>query len=346
MLWGGHFEVRSATFEWAGETSVKVLVCGGAGYIGSHMVRALSRSGHEAVTFDNLVTGHREAVGDSAFILGDLLNTHEIEAAFASHGPFDAVIHLSALSLVGESVADPCRYYLNNVTGTLNLLGTMKAAGVTRLVFSSTAAVFGHPRADLIDEDHPTAPINPYGSSKLMVERILADAAVAYGLRSVSLRYFNAAGASPEGDIGESHQPETHLVPNVLRSAMAGDSRLKVFGADYATRDGTCVRDYVHVDDLAAAHLQSLAFLDKNPGAHAFNLGNGQGFSVLEVIEAAQRVTGKTIARDMVDRRPGDPAVLVASSARARAQLGWSPVYTRIDDIIETAWRWHTQQRY
>jgi UDP-glucose 4-epimerase len=325
--------------------AMKILVCGGAGYIGSHMVRHLRANGHEAVVFDNLSTGHRQAVGEASLVEGDLLDPAALATLFAAHR-FDAVMHFCARSLVGESVQQPYAYYRNNVAGTLNLLQAMQAAGVERLVFSSTAAVFGNPQADLIDEDHPTAPINPYGASKLMVERMLADAATAYGLRSVALRYFNAAGADPAGTLGESHDPETHLIPNVLRAALGTGSSLKVFGDDYATRDGTCVRDYVHVNDLASAHLAALAFMGAHEGGHVFNLGNGQGFSVLEVIEAARRVTGADIGFEVAPRRLGDPPVLVAASSRAREVLGWIPEFTDIGDIIATAWTWHRHASY
>jgi UDP-glucose 4-epimerase len=254
---------------------------------------------------------------------------------------FDAVMHFCARSLVGESVADPYAYYASNVGGTLTLLQAMHAHGVDRLVFSSTAAVFGHPQADRIDEDHLQKPINPYGASKLMVERILSDAASAYGLRSVALRYFNAAGAAPDGTIGEAHDPETHLVPNAIRAALGTGPALTLFGDDYPTPDGTCIRDYVHVDDLAQAHLLALDYLDANPGAHAFNLGNGQGFSVREVIAAVAQVSGRDVPHAIAARRPGDPAVLVASSERARAHLGWQPEYTTLAPILETALHWH-----
>lgn len=325
---------------------MQVLVCGGAGYIGSHMVRYLTMLGHEVVVFDNLTTGHRQAVGTASLVVGNVLDPAALKALFATHR-FDVVMHFCALSLVGVSVAEPYLYYQNNVVGTLNLLQAMQAAGVARLVFSSTAAVFGNPETTLIDEAHPTRPINPYGASKLMVERMLADAAHAYGLRSVALRYFNAAGADPSGEIGESHAPETHLIPNVLRAALGHDSgMLKVFGDDYATRDGTCVRDYVHVNDLAAAHLKGIEFMAGNEGAHVFNLGNGQGFSVLEVIAAARRVTGAEIGFERAPRRAGDPPVLVASSAKARDALGWSPRFTDIGEILDSAWRWHRQARY
>lgn len=324
---------------------MKVLVCGGAGYIGSHMVRYLVRHGHAVVVFDNLSTGHREAVADVPLVVGDVADANAVDAVFAEHA-FDAVMHFCARSLVGESVQKPLAYYRNNVAGTLGLLEAMQRAGVDKLVFSSTAAVFGQPQTEQIDEAHPTQPINPYGASKLMIERVLADAAQAYGLRSVALRYFNAAGADPSGELGESHEPETHLIPNVLRAALGQGGGLKVFGDDYATRDGTCVRDYVHVNDLAAAHLAAVEYMHGHDGAHVFNLGNGEGFTVLEVIEAARRATGADIAFERAPRRDGDPAVLVASSARARELLGWQPQYTDIGAIIETAWRWHQQPRY
>lgn len=324
---------------------MKVLICGGAGYIGSHMVRHLTACGHEVVVFDNLSTGHREAVGGVTLVVGDLLDPESLAALFASHS-FDVTIHSCALSLVGVSIEEPYLYYQNNVTGTLNLLQAMRAAGVSKLVFSSTAAVFGHPETEQIEETHPTRPINPYGASKLMVERILADAAVAYGLRSVTLRYFNAAGADSSGEIGEAHEPETHLIPNVLRAALRDGVGLKVFGADYATRDGSCVRDYVHVNDLASAHLKGIEFMEGQEGAHVFNLGNGQGFTVLEIIEAARRVTGAQIPFEQAPRRAGDPAVLVASSAKAHRWLGWSPEFTDITALIESAWRWHRNPLY
>jgi len=264
---------------------------------------------------------------------------------FAQHR-FDAVMHFCALSLVGESVSKPYLYYTNNVARTLVLLEAMRTAGVDRLVFSSTAAVFGNPQTPLITEEHPTKPINPYGQSKLMVEKILGDAANAYGLRSVALRYFNAAGADPSGEIGEAHSPETHLIPNVLRSLLGQGPELKVFGSDYATRDGTCVRDYVHVNDLASAHLKAVEFMLDHEGAHIFNLGNGEGFSVREVIAAAERVTGQEVSYDMVARRPGDPPTLVASGQRARELLGWQPEFSRLDDILASAWDWHTKPAY
>ena len=321
-----------------------ILVCGGAGYVGSHACLALARAGHEVTVLDNMLTGHREAVRWGRLVDADILKPETLDAAFDRK--VDAVMHFCARSLVGESVTDPYAYYQNNVTGTVNLLEAMRRHGVDRVVFSSTAAVFGNPVSDMIDEEHPKNPINPYGASKLMVERVLADAANAYGLRSVALRYFNAAGAAADAGIGESHEPETHLIPNALKAAAGEGAGLKVFGNDYPTPDGTCVRDYVHVLDLADAHLRALDWMDREPGAHRFNLGNGNGFSVLEVIEAARKVTGRDIPYEIGPRRAGDPPVLVASSAQAREKLGWTPKFDRIEPIIETAWAWHRAPAY
>ena len=304
------------------------------------MARWLALRDIRVTVLDNLSTGHRNFVRWGDLIEADLRDRASLDRAFSAHR-FDAVMHFCARSLVGESVADPYAYYASNVGGTLNLLEAMRAHGVDRLVFSSTAAVFGQPQADRIDEAHPTHPINPYGASKRMVERILEDAATAYGLRSVALRYFNAAGASPDGTIGEAHDPETHLIPNALRAALGTGPALKLFGDDYPTPDGTCIRDYVHVDDLAQAHLLALKHLDSHAGAHAFNLGNGQGFSVREVIAAAERVSGRAVPHSIEARRPGDPSILVASSEKARAVLGWQPEYTTLDPILDTALRWH-----
>jgi len=318
-----------------------ILICGGAGYIGSHMTRWLRSRGIRATVLDNLSTGHREAIGDCRLIQADLLDPAALDAAFASES-FDAVMHFCARSLVGESVAKPLEYYENNVTGTLNLLQAMRRHHVEKLVFSSTAAVFGRPVTERIDESHPTAPINPYGASKLMVEHILKDAAQAYGLRSVALRYFNAAGASEDASIGESHEPETHLIPNVIAAVSDVDGRrLQIFGDDWPTPDGTCIRDYVHVDDLAQAHWHALAYMDRHEGAHTFNLGNGCGFSVKEVVQAVERISKRKVPYDIAPRRSGDPAVLVAASDRACAELGWRPTHTNLDDIIASAWQWH-----
>jgi UDP-glucose 4-epimerase len=321
-----------------------VLVCGGAGYVGSHAALALARAGHEVTVLDNMLTGHREAVRWGPLVHADILRPETLDAGFERK--VDAVMHFCARSLVGESMTDPVAYYQNNVAGTLNLLQAMRRHGVDRLVFSSTAAVFGNPVTDLIDEEHPKAPINPYGASKLMVEQVLRDAATAYGLRSVALRYFNAAGAAADEGIGESHEPETHLIPNALKAAAGSGAGLKVFGDDYPTRDGTCVRDYVHVLDLADAHLRALDWMDREHRAHRFNLGNGSGFSVLEVIRAARAVSGREIPYEVGPRRAGDPPVLVASSGLAREKLGWTPRFARIEPIIETAWAWHQAPAY
>jgi UDP-glucose 4-epimerase len=298
----------------------------------------LREAGHAVVGLDI-------APGTDTDVVGSVADAALIARIFADHG-IEAVIHSAALHKP-DIVRYPAQSFVDvNVTGTLNLLEAMRRHGVERLVFSSTAAVFGQPIADSIDEEHPKQPVNPYGASKLMVERILADAAQAYGLRSVALRYFNAAGASRDGEIGESHQPETHLIPNVLRAALGTGPGLKVFGDDYDTADGTCVRDYVHVEDLAQAHELALGYMDHHAGAHAFNLGNGQGFSVRQVIEAARAVTGRAIDYEVAPRRTGDPPVLVASSRKARNELGWSPAWTELAPIIDSAWRWHQRQPY
>ncbi len=317
-----------------------ILLCGGAGYIGSHMAHWLAEHGYRVTVLDNLSTGHRDAVRWGELILADLLDPAALDQAFGGRR-FDAVMHFCARSLVGESVSQPNAYYANNVAGTLNLLDAMHRHQVGKLVFSSTAAVFGNPCSDCIDEEHDKQPINPYGASKLMTERILSDAAHAYGIRSVALRYFNAAGALPEHGIGEAHHPETHLIPNVLRAALGQGPALKVFGDDYPTRDGTCIRDYVHVQDLAQAHGLALHYMDRADGAHAFNLGNGQGFSVREVIDCARQVSGRPIPYDQAPRRAGDPATLVAASGKARELLGWQPRWTELAPIIDSAWRWH-----
>lgn len=321
-----------------------ILVCGGAGYIGAHMAKWLASAGHRPTVYDNLCTGHRQAVRWGELIVGDMLDAGALGRAFRSQR-FDAVMHFCAFSLVGDSVKDPHAYYRNNVGGSLNLLSAMREAGVDKLVFSSTAAVYGMPEQSPIDESQPLRPINPYGWSKLMVERMLEDAASAYGLRSVSLRYFNAAGADPSGEIGESHHPESHLIPNVLKAALE-DGVVNIFGDDYPTPDGTCVRDYVHINDLAAGHMLALEHMEKHPGAHRYNLGSDKGFSVKQVVEAARRITGKPIATKIGSRRVGDPPALVASSTAVRRDLGWKPAYPEVESIIETAWCWHRAPKY
>lgn len=323
----------------------RVLICGGAGYIGSHMAKLLVQNGHEVTVFDNLSTGHRIAARWGELVEGDVLDEAALAHVIATRR-IDVVMHFCALSVVSDSVRWPDRYYRNNVVGTLRLLQAMRQTGVERLIFSSTAAVYGTPLHPLVDEAHPTAPINPYGETKLQAEGLIADAAEC-GLRSVALRYFNAAGADPSAEIGESHAPETHLIPNVLRSALAvATTPLQVFGDDYTTRDGTCIRDYVHVNDLADAHLRAMDYLDSNAGMHRFNLGSGSGYSVMEVINAARAVTGKPIAYTVSPRREGDPPILVANPKRATDVLGWKPAYTSVAAIIESAWRWHLNPAY
>jgi UDP-glucose 4-epimerase len=318
---------------------MKILVTGGAGYIGSHMVKCLVERGDEVTVLDDLSTGHVDAVRNAQFVRADLSQVSEV----FKNRKTEAVIHFAAASLVGESVADPLKYYTRNVGGTLALLKAMREAGVQKLVFSSTAAVYGEPQRSPIDESHPTLPLNPYGSSKLAIERMLAECCAAYGLRAVTLRYFNAAGADPSGELGERHDPETHLIPLVLRAAAQGKP-VSVFGNDWPTRDGTCVRDYIHVNDLCDAHLRALDWLSREGRYDCFNLGNGDGATVLEVIEAARRVTGRKITINHAPRRQGDPATLVADAGKARRVLGWQPQRAAIETIVADAWRWEQRK--
>ena len=325
-----------------------MLVVGGAGYIGSHMVKHLANRGYAPVVLDNLSTGHAESARFGQLVVGDLADQALLDQLFSEH-KFAAVMHFAAASLVGESMVDPAKYYRNNVSNTLNLLDAMVKHGVKDFIFSSTAAIFGEPQYTPIDEAHPKNPINPYGASKLMIERILEDYAAAYGLNSVSLRYFNACGADPEGDLGELHDPETHLIPLVLQAASGRRDCIKIFGSDYPTPDGTCVRDYIHIVDLCQAHHKALEkLLDQSlSGAQGFNLGNGNGFSVKEVIETARAVVsndGKTITVDKAERRPGDPAVLVADAKAAKAQLNWQSNYAKLSEMVEHAWAWESKQ--
>jgi len=321
----------------------RILVVGGAGYIGSHMVKMLARAGHDVATLDNFSTGYRDAVVAGRLIEGDLADRTLLDRVFAAER-FDGVMHFASYIQVGESVREPGKYYRNNVVHTLNLLDAMVAHGVQAFIFSSTAAVFGEPLYVPIDEAHARAPINPYGASKLMVERMLADYDAAYGLRSVALRYFNAAGADPEGELGERHDPETHLIPLVLQAAAGRRPAIRVFGTDYDTPDGTCIRDYIHVQDLCGAHLAALERLAAGAPSAAYNLGNGQGFSVREVIAAAERVIGRSIPVEFAPRRPGDPARLVADSRAARAALAWTPAHPDLDTIVAHAWQWERRR--
>jgi len=322
----------------------KVLALGGAGYIGSHMTKYLSKRGFTPVVLDNLSTGHAESARFGQLVVGDLADQALLDQLFSEH-EFLGVMHFAAASLVGESMVDPAKYYRNNVSNTLNLLDAMVKHSVKDFIFSSTAAIFGEPQYTPIDEAHPKNPINPYGASKLMIERILEDYAAAYGLNSVSLRYFNACGADPEGDLGELHDPETHLIPLVLQAASGRRESIKIFGSDYPTPDGTCVRDYIHIVDLCQAHHKALVkLLDQSlSGAQTFNLGNGNGFSVKEVIEAARAVVskdGKSITVDKADRRSGDPAVLVADAKAATEIFNWQPEYSNLEEMVEHAWAW------
>ena len=318
---------------------MNILVVGGAGYIGSHAARWLVRSGHSVWVYDNLSAGHRAAVHDGRLIEGDLHDGAKLAAALCDL-KIEGVMHFAAFTAVGESVADPAKYYRNNVGGSLSLLEAMRAANVSKLVFSSTAATYGEPEKMPITEDTPQRPVNPYGFTKLAVERMLADYARAYGLGYAALRYFNAAGASPEGDLGEDHTPETHLIPLVLHVALGQREKISIFGSDYPTPDGTCIRDYIHVDDLADAHLRALDQLRPGEGL-CLNLGTGYGFSVREVIDACRRVSGRTIPESIAPRRAGDPPVLVADSRRAQELLGWQPRYADVESIAATAWKWH-----
>ncbi|MDP4622633.1 MAG: UDP-glucose 4-epimerase GalE [Hydrogenophaga sp.] len=323
---------------------LNVLVVGGAGFIGSHMVKMLGRQACRVTALDDLSSGHRDAVLCGDFVQGDMADRALLDSVL-SRG-FDAVMHFASFIQVGESVQHPALYYQNNVVKTLALLDAMRAHGVQRFIFSSTAATFGAPQYTPMDEQHPQHPVNPYGRTKLMVEQVLADYAQAYGLRSVSLRYFNAAGADPEGQLGERHEPETHLIPLVLQVAAGRRPHLQVFGRDYDTPDGTCVRDYVHVEDLCSAHWLALQSLMKEEaeGYQAYNLGSGHGFSVHEVIDTAQKVSGRSVAIIDSPRRAGDPSRLVADPTLARQKLGWQPQFSELRTLIEHAWRWETRQ--
>lgn len=320
-----------------------ILVTGGAGYIGSHVVKRLGERGYGLLVYDNLSRGHGEMVTFGRLIQGDLSETARLEGLLREHS-VTAVMHFAAYCLVGESEVDPHRYYLNNVVNTIRLLDAMLKAGVRKMVFSSSAAVYGEPLEVPIEEEHPTVPTNVYGQTKLVVEQVLGKYASAYDLRYASLRYFNAAGADPGGAIGEDHDPESHLIPLILDVALGRKAAVTIFGTDYDTPDGTCIRDYIHVGDLAEAHVLALESLVEKGRSSVYNLGNGRGFSVREVIRAAERVTGKRIAAVEGNRRPGDPARLVASSARIMKELGWRPALADLETIVETAWNFHRRR--
>jgi UDP-glucose 4-epimerase len=325
-----------------------ILVTGGAGYIGTHAVKALEDRGFQVIILDNLVYGHRELVEanlKAKLVVGDLNDRTFLEQLFTST-KIDAVMHFAAFAYVGESVTDPAKYYQNNVVGTLTLLDAMRQHGVTNFVFSSTCATYGNPQTIPIAEDHPQHPINPYGAGKLTVERVLQDYDPAYGLKSVIFRYFNAAGADPDGLFGEDHNPETHLIPLVLQTAAGKRASVSIFGTDYETPDGTCIRDYIHVTDLAQAHVLGLEYLLEHQVSQIFNLGNGSGFSVKEVIDTAKQVTGREISIEECPRRSGDPAILIGSSTKARQILGWKPEYADLTTIVKHAWNWHQHRHF
>jgi UDP-arabinose 4-epimerase len=319
-----------------------VLVTGGAGYVGAHACKALSLAGYMPIAYDNLSAGHEWAVKWGPLEIGDVLDRHRLDEVLSRHEP-RAIMHFAAHAYVGESVTDPGKYYRNNVVGSLGLLEAARDHGIRRIIFSSTCATYGIPDRQPIREDTPQRPINPYGATKLMVERMLADFDGAHGLKSIALRYFNAAGADPDGQIGECHDPETHLIPLVLDAASGRRPSVTIFGADYDTPDGTCVRDFIHVTDLADAHVRAMRALDEGAGTNFYNLGTGQWFSVRQVIDATARITGGTVPVTMGARRQGDPAMLVSDASKAREALGWTARSSDLDTIIATAWAWHTR---
>ena len=321
-----------------------ILVTGGAGYVGAHACKALAAAGYRPVVYDNLVHGHEQAVRWGPFERGELSDRARLDEVFDRHAP-SAVMHFAAYTAVGESVTDPGKYYRNNVAGSLSLIEATVAHGVDRFVFSSTAAAYGLPARVPISEDEPNAPINPYGRSKLMIEQMLLDFEQAHGLKSAIMRYFNAAGASPDNDIGELHDPETHLIPLALDAVAGKGSELTVFGTDYPTPDGTCIRDYIHVGDLADAHVRALDRLSGGGATRVYNLGTGSGVSVREILDAIERVTGRAVPHRFGPRRPGDPPALVSDPSRAQAELGWQARMSDIDTIIATAWAWHQRPR-
>jgi UDP-glucose-4-epimerase GalE len=320
---------------------MRILVTGGAGYIGSHAVRLFLERGHDVWVYDSLALGHRRSVPAERLIVGDLCETHRIDHALVEKR-IEAVVHFAAWAAVGESVVNPAKYYQNNLVNTLNLMECVRRAGIDRFVFSSTCATFGAPERMPITEETPQHPINPYGFTKLAIERALADYARAYGWGFAALRYFNASGANPGGTIGEDPDPQTHLIPLAIFAAMGLRPHIEVFGSDYPTPDGTCVRDYIHVDDLAEAHLLALEKLQAGQGMH-YNLGIGRGYSVREVIRTVEEVTGKKVPVKEGPRRAGDPPFLVASSAKILTELGWKPRYAELKPIVETAWQWHSK---
>jgi UDP-glucose 4-epimerase len=320
-----------------------ILIVGGAGYIGSHANKMMNQNGYSTVVFDSLVYGHREFVKWGKFVLGDLSNKEQIRSCFGDN-QIDAVMHFSAFAYVGESVIKPALYYQNNVVNTLNLLDVMREYDVRYFIFSSSCATYGMPLQVPITEEHPQKPINPYGKTKLMVEQILEDYDHAYGIKHVNLRYFNAAGADPDGEIGERHDPETHLIPLAIHAAQGKRENISIFGTDYATIDGTCIRDYIHVNDLADAHIKALEYLMESNKSAAFNLGNDNGYSVREIIEQVKKVSNRCFDVREENRRPGDPPVLISSSTKAANILGWKPRFADIESVVQTAWDWHCRE--
>ncbi|MFH1985673.1 MAG: UDP-glucose 4-epimerase GalE [Pseudomonadota bacterium] len=320
-----------------------ILVTGGAGYIGSHACKALAAGGYTPIVYDNLSRGHAWAVKWGPLEKGDILDGERLVAVMKQYRP-QAVMHFAAFAYVGESVEHPEMYYRNNTVGSLTLIEAMVEAGISKMIFSSTCAIYGEPMALPLVESHPQKPVNPYGFSKMAVERMLADAEIAHGLRHVNLRYFNAAGADPEGAVGEVHDPETHLIPLVLDAIDGRREKLSVYGDDYDTPDGTCIRDYIHISDLAQAHLLALKALQGDAQSASYNLGNGNGFSIRQLIAVAEKVTGRKVPYEIANRRSGDPAVLVGDAMKIREKLGWAPRFPDLEGIIETAWRWH--QKY
>lgn len=319
-----------------------ILVVGGAGYVGSHTNKLLNNKGYQTVVFDNLSCGHKEFVKWGEFILGDLSNREQIRDSFKKY-QIEAVMHFSAYASVEESITHPSKYYNNNVINTISLLDIMREFGTNFLIFSSSCAIYGEPKEIPIKETHPKNPINPYGKSKFLIEEILKDYDKAYGLKYISLRYFNAAGADPEGEIGERHNPETHLIPRTIFAALGEKENIKIFGTDYPTKDKTCIRDYIHVTDLADAHIKALEYLKKNQKSDIFNLGNGNGYSVREIIETVKKISKRDFKVVESDRREGDPPVLIADSQKAKNELKWSTRYSEIETIVKSAWEWHSK---
>jgi len=318
---------------------LSILVTGGAGYIGSHVVKELPEQGYQPIVYDNLQTGHRKSVKNALFIEGDLADSEKLHKTFQSYS-IDAIMHFAADCLVGESVGNPLKYFKNNVKNSIQLLETMDEFDIRKIIFSSSAAVYGEPKKIPIPEEHPCSPTNPYGETKLIFEKVLQAYLEAGKFNFISLRYFNAAGADPAGELGEDHSPETHLIPVGIKAVLTGDS-IPIFGANYDTPDGTCIRDYIHVTDLACAHILALKRLEGGGNSGSYNLGNGNGYSVREVVEMIRKVTKRNVTTIASPRRPGDPARLVASSEKIKKELGWTPKYPDLETIVETAWQWH-----